>query len=493
MMIAHRSAGVTILVVWILVASAFAVQGRKEEAKPELPATPVGKRVQAFLAALNSGEASQLERFFAASIGTEAAKQRPPADRAARWMEIHRELGTVTLRKAESPSPNSLVVFVQGERGQLFRIGLQFTPAPENFLSSMSIDEADLEDLAGPLPAMSQSEALTAIDKTVSAAAAADEYSGVVLVAHEGKPLLLKAWGLACKEFEVPNHVDTKFNLGSINKIFTRLAITQLSEKGKLSLDDKLGKYLTDYPSADARAKVTIRQLLEMQSGIGDFFGKKFDATPKDAFRHNSDFLPMFADQPLAFEPGTQRQYSNGSYIVLGEIVSRVSGIDYYSYVRRNIYEPAGMTNTDSYEADVPVPNLAEGYTRIWEGMARERGPRRKNIYSRPARGSAAGGGYSTAEDLLRFVIALTSDKLLSPAYTEWIMTGVEPSSARKAPQGPRTRGGLGLAGGAPGINALLDVDRETGYTVIALGNYDPPAAVNVGKKVRRLLSAIKK
>jgi CubicO group peptidase (beta-lactamase class C family) len=178
---------------------------------------------------------------------------------------------------------------------------------------------------------------------------------------------------------------------------------------------------------------------------------------------------------------------------VLGEIVSRVSGIDYYSYVRKNIYEPAGMTNTDSYEADIPVPNLAAGYTRIWEGMARETGPRRNNIYSRPARGSAAGGGYSTAEDLLRLANALASDKLLSPAYTEWIMTGVEPSSTRKLPPGPRTRGGLGFAGGAPGINALLEMDRETGYTVIVLGNYDPPAAVNVGKKVRRLLAAIKK
>lgn len=260
-----------------------------------------------------------------------------------------------------------------------------------------------------------------------------------------------------------------------------------------LSLDDKLGKYLVDYPNADARTKVTIRQLLEMQSGVGDFFGKKYDATPKDVFRHNSDFLPMFADQPLAFEPGTQRQYSNGSYIVLGEIVSRVSGIDYYSYVRNNIFEPAGMRDTDSFEADVPVPNLAEGYTRIWEGKARERGPRRNNIYSRPARGSAAGGGYSTAEDLLRFANALTTDKLLSAAYTEWIMTGVEPSSARKAPQGPRTRGGLGLAGGAPGINALLEMDRQTGYTLIALGNYDPPAAINVGKKARRFLAAIKK
>ncbi len=178
------------------------------------------------------------------------------------------------------------------------------------------------------------------------------------------------------------------------------------------------------------------------------------------------------------------------------------------------------MTNTDSYEADVPIPNLAEGYTRHWGHE--EEGPgarpaagapaRRSNIYTRPARGSAAGGGYSTAEDMLRFANALTANKLLSPAYTEWVLTGIEPGAAdapkpsayreapaggpqRKAQIGPVSRGqrgGLGIAGGAPGINAALEIDLETGYVVIVMANYDPPAAVNIAKKARRLLTAVK-
>ena len=112
-----------------------------------------------------------------------------------------------------------------------------------------------------------------------------------------------------------------------------------------------------------------------MQSGIGDFFGPRFDATPKDAFRRNESFLSMFADQPLQFEPGTQRRYSNGGYVVLGEIVVSVSGRDYYDYVRENIFARAGMADTDSFEADVMVGNLAEGYTRSWNGTDRSTGP----------------------------------------------------------------------------------------------------------------------
>ena len=120
------------------------------------------------------------------------------------------------------------------------------------------------------------------------------------------------------------------------------------------------------------------------------------------------------------------------------------------------------MKDTDSYEADVPVVNLAEGYTRNWDDVERTSGPRRRNIYTRPARGSAAGGGYSTAPDLLRFTEALVGDKLLSPPYTDWILTGAEPRQGQGGRAGAPAGGGLGIAGGAPGINAALEFDVAT-------------------------------
>jgi len=180
----------------------------------------------------------------------------------------------------------------------------------------------------------------------------------------------------------------------------------------------------------------------------------------------------MFAGEPLLFEPGTKQQYSNGGYVLLGAIIEKVTGQSYYDYVREHIFKPAGMENTDYYEADVPVQNLASGYTR--EGGAN--GARRNNIYTRPARGSSAGGGYSTAEDLLRFANALQSGKLHKANFS-------------KSPSGD---GDLGIAGGAPGINALLEADTSSGYTVVVMSNYDPPTATSLGKQIRQWISRIK-
>jgi hypothetical protein len=141
-------------------------------------------------------------------------------------------------------------------------------------------------------------------------------------------------------------------------------------------------------------------------------------------------------------------------------------------------------------DADVPVPNVAEGYTRSWDGEERTEGPRRSNVYTRPARGSAAGGGYSTAPDLLRFTAALLSDRLLSPPFTEWFVTGAGPFPGPVP--GDRKRGAFGFAGGAPGISALLELNRQTGFVVVVLANDDPPAATALGREIGRLLGAIR-
>jgi len=472
--------------------AAFLAGQAAKEGTPAYPPTPAGRSAQAFLEAFNAGEPARLERFFAEHVDAETARRIPPADRAARLMEMRRELGRVTLKRVDAVSPDAVAMILEGEKGRLIKLTLEFGPAPGRYLLGIMMDDADQADLAGPLPPMTRAEALSTIERELAKRTAADRFSGVVLISQPKAAPYLKAWGLASREFGAPNRTDTKFNLGSINKIFTKTAIAQLLEKGKLSLDDTLGRLLPDYPNQDAAAKVTVRQLVAMRSGIGDFFGPKFDKAPKDAFRRNADFLVMFADQPLAFEPGTQEQYSNGGYVVLGEIVAHISGLEYYEYVRRNIYGPAGMASSDSYEADAVVTNLAEGYTRDWDENDHSGEPLRKNIYTRPARGSSAGGGYSTAEDLLRFVEALQSHKLLSAPYTEWMLGGPEPAAG--VPSAPRKRGpaGMGVAGGAPGINAALEFEAGAGPVVIVLANLDAPAAMDAARMIRRTMAAVK-
>ncbi|MGB8959908.1 MAG: serine hydrolase domain-containing protein, partial [Candidatus Aminicenantales bacterium] len=218
-------------------------------------------------------------------------------------------------------------------------------------------------------------------------------------------------------------------------------------------------KFLPDYPNAEAAEKVSVRQLLNMTSGIGDFFGERYDATPKEKILTLRDYLALFGDQPLEFEPGTSNKYSNGGYIVLGLIIEKLSGVDYYAYVRENIFKPCGMADTDAFPRAAGTPNLARGYTREGEEAG---GARVLNFATLPGRGSSAGGGYSTAGDMLKFALAVKDKKIVLPDADS----------------------GLGVAGGAPGINSVLEWDPQSGFIVIVLTNFDPPTA---GQAARRI------
>ncbi len=460
------------------------------EDAPKLPGTPVGKGVAAYFAAFNAGEQA-MRGFIADNFAPDALKSRPMDERLGIYRQLKTDLGGLDLRQVEEARDNIAGVLAQSQKGNWFKLGFEFEPKGEHKLLGIRIENT--EPPPDPnLPKLTEAQVLDSFEAYLAEQAKADEFSGTVLVAREGRVLYEKAFGLANKDFGVPNRVDTKFNLGSINKFFTKIAVGQLVQEGKLSFDDTLGKILPDYPNPDARQKVTIRHLLNMTSGIGDFFGPEFEGTPKDRIRSIKDYLPLFSSKPLAFEPGIQRKYSNGGYVALGAVIEKITGQSYYDYVRENIFKPAGMENTDSYEADASIQNLAMGYTRGEEG--KKDNPWQSNIYTRPARGSSAGGGYSTVEDLLKFTLALQANKFLSPEYTGWLLNDREPTKDRKAkPDSKVKKGGLGIAGGAPGINSMLEMDLKSGYTTIVLTNFDPPCAMTVNRKIQGWLARIKK
>ena len=316
-----------------------------------------------------------------------------------------------------------------------------------------------------------------------------DKFSGVVLIAKDGIPILKKAYGYANRSFDVPNRIDTKFNLGSMNKMFTAVAILQLAEQGKLCLDDKILVHLTDYPNNEIASKVTIHQLLIHTSGMGSYWTDEYFDTSKDLLRDVEDYLPLFADQPLRHEPGSKFSYSNSGYIVLGLIIERITGQSYFEYVMKKIYEPAGMINTDAYELDYVVPNFAVGYTE--EGA--EKGKLKNNLYIHVCKGGPAGGGYSTIEDLLNFSNALMSNKLLTPEYTEVAITG-KVRMSKHAMYGygflDRRKNGhriISNGGGFPGISTNMEIYVDLGYTVIVLSNFDQ-GSVEVEDIVRKQL-----
>jgi CubicO group peptidase (beta-lactamase class C family) len=316
-----------------------------------------------------------------------------------------------------------------------------------------------------------------------------DRFSGAVLLAKNGTILFTHAYGFADHAFNVPNRVDTKFNLGSMGKMFTGVAILQLVEQGKLSLDDVLIKDLADYPNKEVANKITIYQLLTHTSGLGDFFGKEFADSSMEKFQTLESLLPLFVDKPLLFEPGSKWSYSNAGFIVLGLVIQHVSGQSYYDYVREHIFAPAGMTNTDNYRTDADIPNLAIGYTKMGEAQGQ---PRRLNVLMLQ-RGGSAGGGYSTVEDLAKFVQALDGNKLLTKQYKDMDMSGKVPTGR---PGGPKYAFGMeeqfvngvrivGHGGGGPGINSNLDMYPDLGYTVAIMTNYDPGTVNLVNDRLR--------
>ena len=336
----------------------------------------------------------------------------------------------------------------------------------------------------------SDAELASALQQYVTALARVDAFSGSVLLAKDGKVLYSGAFGSANKDFGVPNTIDTKFNLGSMNKMFTSVVIAQLVEQGKLSFDDPLSKFLPDYPSAAAAQKVTIRHLLTHTSGLGSYFNDEFFKSSRERFRSVDDMMQLAKGDSLAFEPGTRWSYSNTGMLVLGRVIEVVTKQDYFDYVREHISKPAGMTNSDAYELDGVNANLAVGYEKEYADDGTKR--YRNNIFMHVMRGGPAGGGYSTAPDLLRFAEALTSGKLITPATYELMTTPKPDVSSPRYGYGFQLdpqMGIVGHSGGFPGISSNLDIFKGTGYVAVVLANYGD-AGQPVVEKIRSLVRA---
>ena len=324
------------------------------------------------------------------------------------------------------------------------------------------------------------------VDSLVRARVAADSFSGVVIIARDGAPIYSIATGLADRTARTPNRLDTKFNLGSVDKYFTRIAVRQLQRDGKLAMSDTLGKFVPDYPDSRARS-VTVAQLYEMRAGIPDIFNERWDGA-RLALRTTDDFVRLFADRALLFEPGSRQQYCNGCYTLLGKIVEVASGRSWYDYSTERIFAPAGMTGTGYFELGSETPNLAVGYTTEAPPPAHgavAAGPdgRRPNRFFLGLRGGSVGGGYSTAEDLLRLATAVRSSRLLGAAYTDSLLG---PRFRTPSPE-PAAVGRSGWVGGSPGVNAVYSI-LSNGVTLIVLANYDPPSAQAIGEGIRPLL-----
>ena len=446
----------------------------------KVPDTPAGRKLSAWLEVFNRGDRAAFQEFLEQNYPS----RRQDADQVMAFREM---TGGFDLKNVEPSSPDTQLALLQERNSDQFaRLTLEVESAEPHKIVSIGL-MAIPRPPEFPLPHLRESELVATVRAKLEQDAAAGRFAGTVLIARNGKPVLAEAYGLSDREHRTPNTLRTRFRIGSMNKMFTATGALQLVQAGKLGLNDPLGKYVTDYPNKDLAAKVTVYHLLTHTGGTGDIFGPEFSAHRLE-LRTLDDYVKLYGSRPLRFEPGSKWEYSNYGFILLGVIIEKVSGQSYYDYVRDHVYNPAGMTASGSEPEDQTVGDRSVGYTRMGGGAEHPNGE------TLPYRGTSAGGGYSTVEDLLKFANALEAHQLIDARYAEMLTTGKvdTPGGGRYAfGFDDHTANGIrcfGHGGGAPGMNGELEICPTAGYVVAVLANLDPPAAGRISQFITNRL-----
>ncbi|HUE42464.1 MAG TPA: serine hydrolase domain-containing protein [Candidatus Sulfotelmatobacter sp.] len=456
-------------------------QPQQQQSSPErdprpskIPDTPAGRQFFAWLDAFDSGDKTKLQQFLKDHYPT-----RSDASAIDMEMQFRDQTGGFDFEdfdRDESSTTKFVGIVKERASDQFARFVIEVDPAATQHVTSLALNMVP-RPAKFALPRMTERDALAAFREKLQQEAAAGRFSGAALVAKNGTPIFTSAYGMADRDKKIPNSLTTKFRIGSMNKMFTATAVLQLAQAGKLKLTDAVGKYLTDYPNKNIATKVTVEQLLSHTGGTGDFFGPEFDKHRLE-LKTLDDYVKLYGTREPKFEPGARWEYSNYGFLLLGLVVEKASGEDYYAYVREHIFKPAGMNSTDSLPEDQPVPERSVGYTKLDGGSAWK-----PNTDTLPVRGTSAGGGYSTAGDLLAFAMAVQNHKLLDVQHTELLTTGhTQVAEGEKYAYGfmDKTEGGVrsfGHGGGAPGMNGELRIYPASGYAIVVLANLDPPAA----------------
>lgn len=459
-----------LLMAGCLAGNAACAQSSGEGGAASLPDTPAGKRLGELVALMGDATPARARAYVLENYTPEYARYLPIERRIGWFMEARAKGGVEILEIVESKPLRIVADTRHPLTGEHLRREIQVESAPPHRLSSIRTSFVPGSG-AGDLP--DEPKALAnALRAYAAKLADAGLFSGAMLVAKDGEILAQGAWGAANRDFDVANTVDTRFNLGSLNKTWTSVAIAQLVGAGRLSFDDPLAKFLPDFPSPEAAGKIRIEHLLTHTSGLGSYFTPEFDRTARKRLRTVDDYLGLAKGESLAFEPGTEWRYSNTGILVLGKIIETVTGESYFDYVQANVLNRAGMSRSGCFNLDRVNDNLAVGYEKQWTEM----GPYwTNNIFEHVIRGGPAGGCYSTVGDLFRFAEALKAGTLVGVEMLE-LMTTPKPDLASPeygyAFEAPHGGAVFGHGGGFEGISAHLDIFREpAGWVVVVLAN----------------------
>ena len=363
------------------------------------------------------------------------------------YVNAYNFIGKVEVKRIQINSSESADVWVQDNTHEAWWKFSIITDSLQHF-KRRYIQPAPFESYFIKKGALSNEEIRKQVEDYVHSKLG-PEFSGNVCI-EKGNELIY------CNSFgnnpnKQPNTFSQQFDLASMGKMFTAISILQLRDKGLLSLDDKVEKFIPELKNKKV-ANVTIQQLLTHTSGMGDFFEHPLYQKSKDSLRTPKDFMPIIEDEKLSFEPGSSWQYSNLGFCVLAIIIEKVSRLNFPHYVEMNIFQPALMKNS----------------------MV----------------GGGAGGGYSTVNDLHHFAIALKSHELLNEKSTDelfsYTVNGKYGYGTEHQLLGKENI--VGHSGGYENVCTELNIYTQSNYVVIILSNCNPPLAHYLSNKIKELL-----
>jgi CubicO group peptidase (beta-lactamase class C family) len=469
-----------------LIVSAAAQTPDIKQPDIKLPDTAPGKTLTEWLAMCKSPNLEQMTKWNTAHVAEEIFKFAPADKLAKDDFNDCTESGGYRVAEITEAKPERVtalaatnkteawfnITMVLDKQGKIIGVGLGPAPPSEATLPK------DLSDAA-----------LTSdINAHADKLAKAGLVSGILIIARNGKPIVTRADGFADREKKIAFTPATQFTLGSMGKMFTAAAVGQLVDQGELTYDDVVGKFFPQFANKTIREKATVGMLLSHTAGMKDFLGKRSPEMMKNGVKRAAEFIPLYENDEPRFEPGTSWAYSNAGLALAGAIVEKVSGEDYPDYIRKHIFEPTGMKDSDPNNIPGPRPHLVVPYTHM-----SQQGPSADWDEAEHDIGSPAGGAISTAADLIRFAHALRKGKLVSKATFEKM---TQPHG--KSPRGSYgyameiadvySRTVVGHGGGFPGVSTHLYMVLDSPYTVVVLANQDPPASELIGERAKALV-----
>jgi CubicO group peptidase (beta-lactamase class C family) len=467
-----------------------------QSAVPELPTSAAGTLARGIVDAINSTDDAAIPRLLERTLSSSAQQ---PRDEILGYLRgIREQGGGVAVGSSRITQRGNAIVQLWGRRIDAgVEVAVYPDPADSTRLLRVAINrpqrrDADLRPF--PRERMDDARIVRLIEDEVRRLADADQFSGVVLVGKGDRVLLQGTYG-----FENPltrNRITTRtrFHIASQGKMFTSIAIAQLVEQGKLSLDDTVGELLPGQPWTEQARAITIRQLLSHTSGLGGLFDRP-NYPEGHVFRTATERLPIFASEPLLFAPGERWSYSNEGFETLGAIIEAKTGMRYNDYIRQHVLLAAGMRTAFP---DAPADSLADRAIPSPHQEDDYFGVRPRTTASRGWDAGGAGGGHVSAEEMFRFARAVTAGRLVSRAMVDTL-------TAPRVSQGPGREYGYGFeprrvngrtvfghgGGGPRGVAICNDIDvfADGSWTVVVMSNYDAPFCSTLKAAITEMLA----